>query len=122
VFTLPVVAATAPGVAVCFRLYASIPAGAIMAVFVLLCTLGGFLLMNRWQRHVAATEAGLIYCAEPVFASVMVLFLPGWFSCWTGLNYPNEQLTARLLIGGGLITAATALLQSRWMESQDEKH
>jgi drug/metabolite transporter (DMT)-like permease len=119
--TLPVVAATAPGVAVCFRLYASVSACAIMAVMVLLCTLGGFLLMNRWQRHVAATEAGLIYCAEPVFASVMVLFLPGWFSHWTGLNYPNEQLTARLLIGGGLITAATALLQSRWMESRDEE-
>jgi hypothetical protein len=52
----------------------------------------------------------------------MVLFLPVWFSHWTGLNYPNEQLTARLLIGGGLITAATALLQSRWMERRDEEH
>ena len=59
---------------------------------------------------------GLIYCAEPLFASVLALFLPGWFSGWTGLDYPNEHLTTRLLIGGGFITAANVLLQSRWLE------
>jgi drug/metabolite transporter (DMT)-like permease len=115
-FTLPLVAVTAPGVAECLRLYNSVPACGLMAVIVLFCTLGAFILMNRWQRQVTATEAGLIYCAEPVFVSALALFLPGWFSQWTGVDYPNEHLTARLLIGGTLITAANVLLQSRWRE------
>jgi drug/metabolite transporter (DMT)-like permease len=115
-FTLPLVVATAPGVADCFRVYASVPACGLMAVVVLFCTLAAFILMSRWQRQVTATEAGLIYCAEPLFVSILALFLPGWFSHWTGLDYPNEHLTTRLLIGGTFITAANVLLQSRWLE------
>ncbi len=117
-FTLPIVVTTAPGLAACFRVYASVPACGLMAVIVLFCTLGSFVLMSRWQRHVAATEAGLIYCSEPLFASALALFLPGWFSSWTGLDYPNEQITRQLLIGGGLITAANVLLQSRWLAAK----
>jgi len=60
-----------------------------------------------------ATEAGLIYCAEPVFASVFALFLPAWLAALSGGFYPNETATARLLIGGGLITAANICLQLR---------
>ena len=115
-FTLPIVLATAPSFADCFRVYASVPACGLMVVIVLFCTLGSFVLMSRWQRHVTATEAGLIYCSEPLFVSALALFLPGWFSHWTGLDYPNEQLTTRLLIGGALITAANVLVQSRWLE------
>jgi drug/metabolite transporter (DMT)-like permease len=89
-----------------------------MAVIVSFCTIAAFLLMNRWQRQVTATEAGLVYCAEPVFVSLLALFLPGWLSHWAGVNYPNEQLTVRLLLGGGLITAANVLLQSRWLEAK----
>ena len=73
------------------------------------------MLMNKWQRHVTATEAGLIYCVEPVFASCFSLFLPGWFSSWAHIHYTDEHLTQRLLIGGGLITAANIWLQSPWM-------
>jgi drug/metabolite transporter (DMT)-like permease len=79
----------------------------------LFCTLGAFTLMNRWQPHITATEAGLIYCFEPVFTSVMALFLPGLFSHWAGLEYANETLTWQLLAGGGLITLANVLLQVR---------
>ncbi len=114
--TLPLVAVTAPSAAACFRAYASVPACGLMAIIVLFCTLGAFVMMSRWQRHVTATEAGLIYCAEPLFASALALFLPGWFSRWTGLNYPDEHLTLRLLVGGSLITAANVLLQSRWLD------
>lgn len=77
----------------------------------LFCTLGAFLLMNRWQPRLGPIEAGLIYCAEPVFASLLVLFLPAWFSAWAGFNYPNETAGANLLLGGGLITAANVLVQ-----------
>ncbi len=81
-----------------------------MAVLVVCCTFGGFLLMNRWQRFVPATQAGLIYCAEPVFTSVLVLFLPAWLGWFAGVEYANEALTSRLLLGGGLITLANVVL------------
>jgi len=87
-----------------------------LVVLVVFCTVIAYTLMNRWQRHVSATEAGLIYCIEPVIASVLALFLPGWLSHWSDINYANEQLTLRLLLGGGLITVANVLLQSRWLE------
>ncbi len=77
----------------------------------LFCTLGAFTIMNQWQPKITATEAGLIYCVEPVFASIMALCLPAIFSRWAGLGYPNERLTWHLLLGGGLITLANALLQ-----------
>jgi drug/metabolite transporter (DMT)-like permease len=118
---VPFVVVTAPDAATCLRAYASPAAAGFQAVIVVFCTLAAYLLMNIWQRHVTATEAGLIYCAEPVFASLLALFLPGFFSAWVGINYPNETLTAKLLIGGGLITVANILLQSRWLESRPLK-
>lgn len=81
------------------------------ALLTLFCTLGSFLIMNRWQPKITTTEAGLIYCVEPVFASVMALFLPGWFSRWAGFGYANETVTWHLVAGGGLITVANVLLQ-----------
>ncbi|MDI1320771.1 MAG: DMT family transporter [bacterium] len=75
------------------------------------CTLGAFILMNTWQPKITATEAGLIYCVEPVFTAIMALFLPAIFSAWGHVDYPNEQVTWHLLAGGGLITAANVLLQ-----------
>ena len=109
---------TAPSAAAWWQAYASPAAGGFLAIIVLFCTLAAFILMNTWQRRVTATEAGLIYCAEPVFASVMALFLPEIFSHWAGISYANENLTVRLLIGGGLITLANVLLQSRWLEGK----
>ena len=83
----------------------------LMVILVFACTLGGYLLMNYWQPKITATEAGLLYCLEPIFASLFALFLPGWFSAMAGVNYPNEQITWRLLLGGGLITLANVLIQ-----------
>lgn len=79
----------------------------------LVCTVGAYWLMNIWQPKITATEAGLIYCVEPIFASGFALFLPGWFSAWAGIDYPNERATWTLLVGGGLITLANGLLQLR---------
>lgn len=75
------------------------------------CTLVTFGLMNKWQTHLGATEAGLIYCVEPVWTSLFALFLPGWLGAIGGFSYPNESVTSAMLIGGGLITAANVLLQ-----------
>ena len=77
---------------------------------VLLCTATNFLIMNAWQRHVSATEAGLIYCIEPVVAAVLSGFLPGWMSLLAGITYANETLTWYLLVGGALIVLATILV------------
>lgn len=78
-----------------------------------LCTIGAFLLMNRFQPVITATEAGLLYCTEPIFTSALALFLPALLARWGGFVYPNETLTWQLLVGGGLITAANLLLQLR---------
>lgn len=113
VLCLPGVWLTAPSAAACLRAFASPAAMGFLAVLVVVCTLGGYLVMNRWQRDVTATEAGLIYSVEPVLTSVLTLFLPAWISIWANVSYPNETLTSRLLIGGGLITVANVLLQRR---------
>jgi drug/metabolite transporter (DMT)-like permease len=84
------------------------------------CSLLAFLTMNRWQRHVSATKAALIYCLEPVFASIMALFLPLWLSQMVGLRYANEQLTVQLMIGGGFILLANIFMQ--WPAEQDASH
>jgi drug/metabolite transporter (DMT)-like permease len=87
------------------------PAWVFLGVLVGPCSLMAFLWMNRWQRHVSATQAGLIYCLEPVFASSLALFLPAWFSAMAGLTYQNETLTNQLLLGGCLILLANVLTQ-----------
>lgn len=115
-FSLPLLWATAPSLSACVQAYASPAACGFMAVLVVVCTLAGYLIMNRWQRRVTATEAGLIYCIEPVCASALALFLPAWLSLWADIPYANEQFTARLFIGGALVTAANLLVQSRWLE------
>ena len=83
----------------------------LLLALTLLCTIATFSLMNHWQKYLEATEAGLIYCAEPVWTSLISLWLPGWLAVWTGAAYANEGATVRLLLGGGLITAANVGLQ-----------
>jgi drug/metabolite transporter (DMT)-like permease len=81
----------------------------LMLSIVFFCTVISFFLMNAWQRFISATEAGLIYCLEPVVASFLAVFLPGWISTWAGIDYPNESLHWGLLAGGGFILTATFL-------------
>ena len=80
-------------------------------VLTILCTYGAYSLMNAWQPKITATEAGLIYCVEPIFGSLMSLVLPAMFSATAGIAYLNETTTWTLLVGGGLITLANVLLQ-----------
>ena len=76
-------------------------------------TLAAYAIMNTFQPRITATEAGLIYCIEPIFSSVLALFLPAIFSVWAGIGYPNETATVTLLLGGALITLANVLVQLR---------
>ncbi|NBW88151.1 MAG: hypothetical protein EBR23_15310, partial [Planctomycetia bacterium] len=86
---------------------------ACTATLALACTIGAFSIMVAWQPCISATEAGLIYCVEPIFASALALFLPGMLSVWARISYANETATWTLLAGGGLITAANVILQLR---------
>lgn len=108
-----VVLVSAPDVAAIVAPLRSVPWWGLTLALTAFCTLGSFLIMNKWQPHISATEAGLLYCGEPVFGSFMTLFLPGLISAWAGLNYANESLTGHLLVGGGLILIANVLLQLR---------
>jgi drug/metabolite transporter (DMT)-like permease len=110
---IPGIVATAPNFAACIQAYASPAAILFVGGLVIICTLGGYLFMNRWQPHVTATEAGLIYSIEPVLTSVLALFFPALISIWANIQYDNEPLSSRLLIGGALVTAANVLLQKK---------
>ena len=111
--SLPLALATAAKPSDLFQAYASVPALGLLALLVVVCTLISFLLANRWQPEVPATEAGLLYCTEPVFTSLVTLFLPQIISRFSGIDYPNERLTWNLLVGGGVILAANVWLQLR---------
>lgn len=89
----------------------SVPWLGLTSMLTVFGTLSAFLLMNKWQPKITATEAGLIYCVEPIFASTMALFLPAFFSAWAHIDYANETATWTLLIGGALITLANVVLQ-----------
>jgi drug/metabolite transporter (DMT)-like permease len=108
---LPVAAMTGPESGDWTAGYQSIPMLMMMGILTGFCTLAGYLLMNYWQPFLTATQAGLIYCLEPVFASLFALFLPGWLSILAGIHYPNETIGVGLVVGGGLITVANALIQ-----------
>ena len=103
--------ATAPSVAVMVVPWTSPVWLGFTVTLTVVCTLGAFGLMNAWQPKITATEAGLIYCVEPIFGSLAALFLPAVFSVWAMINYANETATWTLLVGGGLITAANILIQ-----------
>jgi drug/metabolite transporter (DMT)-like permease len=111
VLIAPVALLTAPSLQAVAVAYQSREALLFAGVLTLACTVAAYSLMNYWQPHVSATEAGLIYCVEPLFASLFAAVLPGWLSIFAGITYSNEILTSRLVIGGGLITIANLLIQ-----------
>lgn len=108
---LPVAMMTGGSLGPWLQSYSTMPMAVFSVILTVACTLGGYLLMNYWQPRVTATQAGLLYCLEPIFASLFAMFLPGWFSAMAGISYPNEQIGWSLLIGGGLITVANVVMQ-----------
>jgi drug/metabolite transporter (DMT)-like permease len=106
-------AATAPDVHALLAPWTSPAWVGLTLLLTVFCTLASFSIMNAWQPKITAIEAGLLYCIEPIFASLLALVVPGWISLWAGIDYPNERATMNLLIGGALITLANALIQLR---------
>jgi drug/metabolite transporter (DMT)-like permease len=118
VLIAPIALFAAPSPGAIIRAYASVEVLALMGVLTLACTLAAYVLMNIWQPHVTATEAGLIYCIEPICASLFAIVLPGWLSRFANIDYANERITFHLLIGGGLVTAANVLIQMEAMRQR----
>lgn len=85
----------------------------LTTMLAVVCTVYAYYTMTHWQPRVTATQAGLIYATEPVFASAWAVFLPGWFSGFAGITYANEHLSWQLFAGGGLILIANLLLIAR---------
>lgn len=106
----PVAIASAPATA-WWRAYETPAVLAMLGILLGASTLIAFTIMNIWQPHISPSHAALIYCAEPVFASLYALFLPAWFAQLGNFAYPNEPVTTTLWIGGGLITLANILVQ-----------
>jgi drug/metabolite transporter (DMT)-like permease len=98
-----VVAGCGPGVGAWLRWAADMTARPAvlrdLVVLVLLPTVLAFHWMNRYQPHVSAGRAALIYLLEPVFAAV--------FSVLWG----HDELTGRLFAGGGMILAGNLLIE-----------
>ncbi len=95
----------------CFAAIASPAALGIIAAMAILCSIGAYGLMNHWQSFVHSVEAGMIYCAEPVFTFLIAMFLPAILGKLMGHEIANETWTLALLGGGFLITAANIILQ-----------
>jgi drug/metabolite transporter (DMT)-like permease len=111
---MPMALLSGGGAGHCLAAFESIPAVGMIGFLAIGCTVIAYGLMNRWQPHIPATEAALVYCCEPVFASIFALFAPAWLSVWAGnIDYANEKLGWRLLVGGGLISAANLVILLR---------
>ncbi len=111
VVNVPIFLAHAQHASDALALVASGPIFLLLAGLTFFCSLIAFLMMNRWQPHVDATTAGIIYCAEPLYATVFALFLPVLLAAGLGLSgVENETMTPHLLIGGALITGANLLI------------
>jgi drug/metabolite transporter (DMT)-like permease len=95
------------------KVYPSVPIMALTVLLALVCTVYAYVAMNTWQPHVTATQAGIIYATEPVFASGWALFLPAILSNVAGVQYANETLHWQLFLGGALILIANGLLVLR---------
>jgi drug/metabolite transporter (DMT)-like permease len=109
---LALAAATAPSAGALLVPWGSPAWLGLTLTLAIVCTIGAFSIMNAWQPKITATEAGLIYCVEPLFASLFSLFLPAIFSVWAAISYPNERATWSLVVGGALITVSNILVQA----------
>ena len=109
--SLPMALFSAPRAGDVLLAYRSPEALGLLGLLIVVCTLVTFPLANHWQPKVSATQAGLLYCTEPVFTSFVTLVVPGFISRLAGIRYTNESLTWNLLAGGGLILLANAWLQ-----------
>jgi drug/metabolite transporter (DMT)-like permease len=87
------------------------PRISIIILFMILGpTIFAFWSMAHWQPKISATHAGLIYCVEPIWASIFAVYIPLFLAPWLGVHYPAEFFTSNLLWGAILMTVAQILI------------
>lgn len=113
---LPFVAFSGPGLAGIGPCLSASGVAPLMALIILVCTCMPYAIMNRWQREVSSTEAGIIYCSEALFAAGSSILLPALIAPLLGVTYGNESPSIAMAVGGGLILAGAVLVQlaPRW--------
>ncbi len=83
-----------------------------------------FVLMNKYQTDLTGTQAAVIYTTEPVFVTLVAMFMPGMISLLGVIAYENETLAVEQVVGGGLILLANVLAlwpdSSRRAKASDE--
>ena len=114
---LPVAVVTGQGWSQWRAVYSTGAAVSLTIFLGTFCSVVPYTIMNRWQQHIPASQASLIYAFEPLIASVMALFIPAWLSQLAAVNYPNETIGPHLLLGGGLVIAANLLVLWRPLTS-----
>ena len=106
----PIVATHAQHAGDALILVRTFPLAATLLTLTLACSVFAFLMMNRWQPRVDPTTAGIVYCTEPLFATLFALFLPAFLARFLEIDYASERPTPHLLLGGSLITLANVLI------------
>jgi drug/metabolite transporter (DMT)-like permease len=85
-----------------------------LAVF---CSVVAFVGMNKYQPHITAVQASVVYSTEPVFASLWALFLPSLLGSFDpNLGYPNEHISLPLNLGGSFVLLANIV--ALWPKAQ----
>jgi drug/metabolite transporter (DMT)-like permease len=105
VFFAVAAVAAAPDLTTLLVPWTSLPWLSFTVALTVFCTLGAFGLMNAFQPRITATEAGLVYCIEPIFGSVMALFLPALFPPGRESAMPTKPPPGR---------SWSAVASSRW--------
>jgi drug/metabolite transporter (DMT)-like permease len=102
------------------KLFATPVFGGIVLFLALFCSVLAFLGMNKYQPHISAVQASIVYSSEPVFASLWALFLPSLIGLLDpNLAYPNEVVSTPLLVGGaGVLLANVVALWPRKYRSE----
>jgi drug/metabolite transporter (DMT)-like permease len=75
----------------------------------LIATTVTFIIQNWGQRFLGATESGLIFSLEPIFATIF------------GTLFGNEMLTIQFLIGAGLILTAIVIAVFNMNKKEEQK-
>ena len=82
----------------------------IILFLAIFCSVVAFVGMNKYQPHISAVQASVVYSTEPVFASLWALFLPSLLgSLDSKMGYPNEHVSPPLLLGGAFVLLANVV-------------
>ena len=82
----------------------------IILFLAIFCSVVAFVGMNKYQPHITAVQASVVYSTEPVFASLWALFLPSLLGILDAkIGYPNESISMPLILGGAFVLLANVV-------------